>query len=115
MTLDQLRSFCLAMPCVTEEIKWGHDLCFMVGSKMFCVASLEAPLTFSVKVTDENFTVLTEQAGMVPAPYLARYKWVLVQEPDRFLVPQLEQLMADSYYLISAKLTKKAKLAAGLV
>ena len=35
---------------VTEGIKWGNDLCFMVDEKMFCVAALDSPLKISFKV-----------------------------------------------------------------
>jgi hypothetical protein len=31
MDIDQLRAICTALPAVTEDIKWGHDLVFSVG------------------------------------------------------------------------------------
>ena len=31
MTIDDLRTMCRALPNVTEDIKWGHDLCFLIG------------------------------------------------------------------------------------
>jgi predicted DNA-binding protein (MmcQ/YjbR family) len=37
MNIEQLRKFCLSFPGATEDIKWGADLCFCVGEKMFCV------------------------------------------------------------------------------
>jgi hypothetical protein len=33
MTIDTVRSICRALPKVTEDIKWGHDLCFIVGRR----------------------------------------------------------------------------------
>ena len=30
MTLDTVRAICGALPEVTEDVKWGHDLCFCV-------------------------------------------------------------------------------------
>ena len=35
MNIEQLRKFCLSFPGATEDIKWGNDLCFCVGKKMF--------------------------------------------------------------------------------
>ena len=40
MDIDPLRTFCMKLPAVTEDIKWGHDLVSSVGSKMFCVAGV---------------------------------------------------------------------------
>jgi predicted DNA-binding protein (MmcQ/YjbR family) len=44
MNIEALRKFCLSLPAVTEDVKWGADLCFSVGGKMFCVTSMEGPL-----------------------------------------------------------------------
>ena len=32
---DALYEYCRGLPGVTEDIKWGHDLIFSVGGKMF--------------------------------------------------------------------------------
>ena len=67
MDIETLRDMCRALPAVTEDIKWGHDLCFSVAGKMFCVAGLEGPLTVSFKVKDEEFDELSNSPGMRPA------------------------------------------------
>jgi hypothetical protein len=41
MTIDAVRALCRALPNVTEDLKWGHDLCFCVHKKMFTVVSLD--------------------------------------------------------------------------
>ena len=83
MDIEILRSICLSFPAVTEEVKWGNDLCFCIGEKMFCVTSLEPPHTFSFKVTDAEFDELSGLEGFKPAPYLARGKWVFVTDPSK--------------------------------
>ena len=35
MTIEGLRSICRSLPGITEDVKWGSDLCFLVGGKMF--------------------------------------------------------------------------------
>ena len=55
MDIEQIRAFCLQLKAVTEDVKWGNDLVFSVGGKMFCVASLEPPFTCSFKVKDVTF------------------------------------------------------------
>ncbi|MGV3541132.1 MAG: MmcQ/YjbR family DNA-binding protein [Rufibacter sp.] len=114
MQLENIRTFCLSLPGVTEDIKWEHDLCFSIGGKMFCVASLEPPLSFSFKVTEEEFHHLTALPNIVPAPYLARYHWVLLQEGHALPSSQVEDCIMNSYHLIKSKLSKKDRLAAGV-
>src|SRR5438128_7295584 len=50
MTLETIRSICRALPDVTEDIKWGADLVFSVGGKMFCVANTEEATSDFVQV-----------------------------------------------------------------
>src|SRR5262245_33147579 len=104
MDLETLRSVCLSFPAVTEDIKWGADLCFCVAGKMFCVTSLEPPHTFSFKVSDAEFDELSESPGFKPAPYLARAKWVLVTDSSKLSKKDLKYYLRQSYDLITAKI-----------
>ena len=80
MTLDRLRGICAALPGRTEDVKWGQDLCFCVGGKMFAAVNLEPPHQLGFKCTPEEFAELTEREGIIPAPYLARAMWVQQSE-----------------------------------
>ncbi|GAA4299218.1 MmcQ/YjbR family DNA-binding protein [Nibribacter koreensis] len=115
MDLESLRAFCLSLPAVTEDVKWEHDLCFSIGGKMFCVASLEAPLSFSFKVNPEDFQELSVKPGLTPAPYLARYHWILASEGHPLSKAEVETRVRDSYEMIKSKLPKKALKEAGLL
>ncbi|ALJ00401.1 MmcQ/YjbR family DNA-binding protein [Rufibacter tibetensis] len=115
MHYEALRSLCLYFPAVTEDIKWEHDLCFSIAGKMFCVARLEAPFTFSLKVTEEEFEELISSPAIKPAPYLARYKWVLIEDANVLDLTRLTHLVRQSYELIKGKLAKKDLKAAGLL
>ena len=114
MDLETLRVFCLSLPAATEDVKWGNDLCFSVGAKMFCVAGMEAPLSYSFKVTEEEFEELSSREGFIPAPYMARAKWVLVTDPSRLKKKDAERYIRQSYELIRSKLTKKLQQELGL-
>jgi predicted DNA-binding protein (MmcQ/YjbR family) len=114
MDIETLRNLCRSLPAVTEDVKWGHDLCFSVAGKMFCVAALEGPLTASFKVRDEEFDELSNSPGMRPAPYVARYKWVLVEDVNKLSRKQWEHYVRQSYDLIRAKLPKKLAKQHGL-
>ena len=107
MDIDVLRTICLSFPAVTEDVKWGNDLCFCVGGKMFCVTNLEPPHTFSFKVTDGEFDELSGSEGFQPAPYLARAKWVLVTDSSKLSRQDLKNYLQQSYELITAKFSRK--------
>src|ERR1700735_827675 len=104
---ELIRNICNSLPSVTEDIKWGNDLCFNIARKMFCVVSLEIPIKVSVKVTEEEFEELSSRPGIVPAPYVARHKWILVENVNVFNPDQWEFYIKQSYTLVKAKLPKK--------
>lgn len=114
MDIDQLRTFCTALPAVTEDVKWGDNLVFSVGNKMFCMASLEPPFRCSFKVPDEEFEELSSRDGFLPSPYMARAKWVLLTSPTRLHNREWEAHIRRSYELVKARLTKKARTELGL-
>ena len=114
MEIDALRKFCLSLPATTEDVKWDNDLCFSVGGKMYCVAALDAPFKCSFKVKDEEFEELSNKDGFMPAPYMARAKWVLVTKPSKPNKKRWEDYIQRSYELVKAKLTKKVKEQLGI-
>ena len=115
ITLTQLEAFCGRWPGVTRDIKWGDNLVFSVGGKMFVMAHADGRegghLAF--KVADERFLELTDQPGVIPAPYLARARWVSVTEPSRFTTAELQALLLDAYATVRAKLSKKRQAELG--
>ena len=114
MQSEALQKFCLSLPAVTEDIKWGNDLCFSVGGKMFCVTSLEPPLRYSFKVRDDEFDELSNRDGFMPAPYMARAKWVTVIKTSVLSKKEQEKFIRQSYELVKAKLTKKSRMELGI-
>jgi predicted DNA-binding protein (MmcQ/YjbR family) len=106
MDIVQLRQYCLSLPKVTEDVKWEKNLCFSIGKKMFCIGSLDDKFSFSFKVMEEDYHELCIIEGIIPAPYLARYKWVLVQNPDCFSNKEWHGYIKQSYGLIKSSLPK---------
>ncbi len=109
MNQETVREFCLALPHATEDVKWGQDLCFCIGGKLFAVVPLDAasPYRLTFKCTPEEFAELIEQAGVDPAPYAARYHWVALKRLDVMNAVELKRLLKDSYAMVKAKLPKK--------
>jgi predicted DNA-binding protein (MmcQ/YjbR family) len=108
MTIDDISSICKSMPNVTQDIKWEHDLVFSIGGKMFCVVGLDQiPTTASFKVTDEEFEEVSNWPGFKPAPYVAKYKWVFIDDISKMNKSKWEQFLRQSYNLVRAKLPPK--------
>jgi predicted DNA-binding protein (MmcQ/YjbR family) len=108
MNLEQLRNFCLSLPHVTEDVKWGHDLCFLIGEKMFLVVNPDVvPVPASFKTDPEEFEELASRDGCKPAPYLARYKWVHIDNIERMNEEEWKRIAQIAYDLVKAKLPKK--------
>ena len=110
MDASWVRDLCLSFPSVTEHMIWGNDLTFKVAGKMFAHAVLEpAPVWLSFKTSPDNFFELTERPNIIPAPYLARAKWVGLETKDALSSAELSALIRESYHLVVAKLPKKTR------
>jgi predicted DNA-binding protein (MmcQ/YjbR family) len=85
MTYAQIQAHCLSLPGATLSIQWGADHVFKVGGKMFAVLGPpeERPHTMSFKASDDSFHILTQCKGIIPAPYLARAHWVMLETCGR--------------------------------
>jgi predicted DNA-binding protein (MmcQ/YjbR family) len=112
MNIDGLRKFCLSFPQAKEKLQWGENLCFKIGGKIFAILNLGAvPPSVCFKCDPERFSELLETEGIVPAPYLGRYKWVLLQELDVVRDDELEELISDSFRMVSAKTSSRKRSA----
>jgi predicted DNA-binding protein (MmcQ/YjbR family) len=110
MDLEEIRALCLSFPGATEDVKWGNDLTFSVGKKMFAVTGLDAAAqSVSFKCAPDKFAELTEKDGIIPAHYVARYFWVTVEKLDALPADELRGLIITSYEMVRAKLPKKVK------
>ena len=115
MNVDRVRKICLSFPGATEQITWGDDLTFRVAGKIFAVTVLvPAPVWLSFKCSPENFAELTERAGIIPAPYLARAQWVALQDKDALPEQDVSAFLRQSYEMVWAKLPKKTRDAIAL-
>ena len=114
MDIDDLGRICHQNKSVTEDIKWGHDLCYLVGEKMFCVAAIDPPLTVAFKVLPEEFEELLLKPGIIPAPYMARNMWVKVMNLGVFTKREWEYYISQSYELVKSKIPKKTREKLGL-
>ena len=94
MTPKQIDSFCGTLPAATRTVQWEGVVVFKVGGKMFC---LIAPRDHSVgrvcfKCPPEHYEALSHSPGFRPAPYLARAKWVALDDPRILTAAEIQRL-----------------------
>ena len=110
MTVDSIRRYCLSFPQAMENLQWGEDLCFKVRGKIFTVMSLgSVPQSLCFKCNPEKFAELCEQDGIHPAPYVGRYKWVLLERLSLLPGSELRDLIRQSYEMVAGKAKSKAR------
>ncbi len=113
MTPEGLRTFCLSLPHVEEDIKWEDHLCFMIAKKMFAVTNLAASKTHfvAVKCTPQKAAELLEIDGIIPTPYMERNHWVTLQRGDVLRDGEIKELVQTSYAVVVSKLPKRTQAA----
>jgi predicted DNA-binding protein (MmcQ/YjbR family) len=106
---DWIRKLCLSLPDVTEDMPWADDLCFKVRGKIFTgmvLADGRFP-RLTLKCEPDKFQELLEIEGISPAPYVGRYKWILLETSNVLPAGELEALIRQSYDMVVAKAPKK--------
>ena len=115
MTIEDLQAICKKLPHTTEDIKWETHLCYSVGGKVFIITNPDAsPVTASFKVSDEDFAELSEREGLKPAPYLARYQWIYIDNINRLTKKEWQEYLQSAYSHVAAKLPAKTKKQLGI-
>jgi predicted DNA-binding protein (MmcQ/YjbR family) len=108
MNIDAIRAYCLAFPRTTEKLQWGDDLCFKIAGKIFAMLGLDNP-RLCFKCSPEVFAELIEREDIRPAPYVGRYKWVMLDRLDAVSDAELQDLIQRSYTMVAAKTPKRSK------
>ena len=115
MSVDSIRAYCLSFPQATENLQWGDELCFKIAGKIFVTLGLDNP-RLCFKCTPESFAELIEREDIRPAPYVGRYKWVMLDRMDAVGSDELEELIRQSYEMVAAKAPgKESRKKEGLV
>ena len=117
MTRAEFDAFCGSLRATTNVVQWGDASVWKLGGKIFAVCSnwgAGSHEKFSFKCSDLAFSVLIEQPGIIPAPYLARAKWVQVETPDAMPDTDLRDYIRTAYDIIAGKLTKAARRELGV-
>ena len=104
MNFDALRALCLSLPNAIENLQWEDELCFKVRGKIFAMLSLSSvPQRLIFKCDPEEFLELIENDGVVPAPYVGRYKWAMLESLEVLPGSEIERCIRKSYEMVAAK------------
>lgn len=108
VNIDSIRAYCLSFPNASEKLQWDDELCFKIGGKIFVMLGLDNP-RLCFKCTPDTFAELIEREGIRPAPYVGRYKWVMLDRLDAVGDSELEELIRQSYDMVAAKAPSRNK------
>ena len=108
-----LDKFCRSLPAVTMSVQWGDHQVYKVGGKMFAVLTERGAVSF--KANDVAFEMLVETGQARPSPYMARAKWLYVDDVKKFPKGELRQYIADAHAQVAGKLSRKRQRELGLV
>ena len=107
MNAEEIRKYCLTFSEATENLQWGDDLCFKIRGKIFAIVGLNAvPQKMCFKCSPETFAELIEREDIHPAPYVGRYKWVMLDRLDALAGGELKELIRQSYEMVAANAPK---------
>lgn len=125
MTREEFDAYCASLTATTNVIQWGNASVWKVGGKIFAICSnwgedvedketSKPGIKISFKVSDLAFEVLPDQDGIIPAPYLARAKWVQLESMDAMDDEEIKSHIDAAHEIIGRKLTKKLQKELGL-
>jgi predicted DNA-binding protein (MmcQ/YjbR family) len=112
MAPDELDAFCRALPGATMEVLWGADNVYKVGGRMFAVMGPNG--TASFKANDVAFEMLVETGAARPAPYMARAKWVFLDDLAAMPSDDLRTYLKQAHALIAARLSGRMRQSLGI-
>jgi len=111
MNLEIIRTFCLSKKGVSEEFPFDEDtLVFKVMGKIFCLTSLDNPVSVNLKCDPEKAVTLREEHEEIqPGYHMNKVHWNTVSLigslSDKFILDLIEH----SYNLVVKGLSKTLK------
>jgi len=117
VTRDEFNRFCGSLKAATNVVQWGNASVWKVGGKIFAVCSHWGEgdhQKISFKCGDTAYDLLREVEGIVPAPYLARAKWVQVVSEAAMPDEDLTLYLQEAHAVVARKLTRVQRRALGL-
>jgi len=108
MNAEELREYCLSLKGVTEDLPFDDEtLVFKVAGKMFCLMSLDGPLSVNLKNEPEKNIELREQyTSIKPGYHMSKIHWNTVEIDGSLPDDLVKTLIDESYDLVVMKLNR---------
>ncbi|MCF6321486.1 MAG: MmcQ/YjbR family DNA-binding protein [Rhizobiaceae bacterium] len=112
MNRKKFNSICKALPKTTHVVQWGNADVWKIGGKIFAIGSrwgkdnARLDVKISFKCSDFSYSLLIQEKGFIPAPYLARAKWVQIDGQTDLSDDEIKAYIHAAYDIIVQKLTK---------
>lgn len=112
----EIEKFLLSLPSATLSIQWGDNRVFKIGGKIFAILGPKGNRLqgLSFKAGEDSFHILTRTKHIVPAPYLARAHWVLLERMDVLGVKELKAYLTRAHAMVAGGLSKKKRAELGI-
>ncbi|MFZ4715792.1 MAG: MmcQ/YjbR family DNA-binding protein [Bacteriovoracaceae bacterium] len=105
-----IEKFLKKFPGATFGVQWESVLVFKIEGKMFaCLGLGKEQTSISFKCQEDDFELLVESEKALPAPYLARAKWVHTNSLKTFSKKEWEHYLKLAYSEVLRKLPKKTQ------
>jgi predicted DNA-binding protein (MmcQ/YjbR family) len=120
MNRSHFNEFCSSLPATTHVVHWGSADVWKIGGKIFAVGprwgkeNLDLDVKVSFKCSDFSYSLLIEEQGIIPAPYLARAKWVQIEAAGALDDEEIGNYLCAAYEIIVLKLTKRIRQELGI-
>lgn len=111
MNPEDIRNYCMSLPCVTESFPFDEDtLVYKVMGKMFCLTSLSESDRINLKCDPELALQLREQYVCVtPGFHMNKKMWNTVILDGSVHKKQIKEWIRHSYDQVIAGMTKKMR------
>jgi len=113
MTRDEFDAYCGSLKAATHVVQWGNASVWKIGGKIFAICSgwdakgeERGGDRISFKCSDMTYALLTEEEDILPAPYLARAKWVQLQTANAMADEDIRGYIDHAYRIVAGKLTR---------
>ena len=110
MNIQEVRTYCLTLPGVTEDMPYGPDcVVFRVEGKIFLHMFLSRGIV-AVKLLPVCGEELREKyAAVTPAWHLNKKHWNDIVIENTFPDETIQEWIKESYELVKSKLPKRLK------
>ncbi|MCU0394470.1 MAG: MmcQ/YjbR family DNA-binding protein [Chitinophagaceae bacterium] len=111
MDLEQLRTYCLSLPAVTESFPFDEStLVFKVAGKIFLLTDVDDFESMNLKCDPERAIELRERyAAVLPGYHMNKKHWNTVVMDGSIPHKLLLEWVRHSYDLVVASLPKKVR------